>query len=235
MGSARINAVRQRLAFDIDTGYDEVMTDAAESDLTEGVQHNRKYDPKTKRFTEEAGKRIFKPEGGEADYKTFQRKFCKHCAATSDVLFKKLGGADKGFNVVEGSFIYGEGQARNHRWVRDDQGTIYDASRDQFGDTLKIHKINPRDPKYKKYMENSVIKGNTPLGGEKLYELGLNNNKRKIRFNRRYDLRHDQIFNEETGKRKPLAKTLTKGMKAIFGKSARIQMARERLKYVRRT
>ena len=29
MGSSRINAVRQRLAFDIDTGYDEVMTDAS--------------------------------------------------------------------------------------------------------------------------------------------------------------------------------------------------------------
>jgi len=28
MGSARIKSVRQRLAFDIDTGYDEVMTDA---------------------------------------------------------------------------------------------------------------------------------------------------------------------------------------------------------------
>jgi len=72
MGSARIKSVRQRLAFDIDTGYDEVMTDATTSELSEGVQHKRQYDPKTKRFTEEAGRLVFKPEGGEADYKTFQ-------------------------------------------------------------------------------------------------------------------------------------------------------------------
>jgi len=204
MGSARIKSVRQRLAFDIDTGYDEVMTDAAELKSSRNLQ--QAYDPKSKRYTEKG------------------RKLCKNCDPVSQSLFKKLGGADKGYNVVEGSFIYGEGQARKHRWVRDNEGIIYDASREQFGDTPTIHTILPTNPKYKKYMENSVLEGNTPLGStERLYELGLNTNKRKRRFNRRYDLRHNQIFNEGTGKTKPLGKTITKGVKAIFGKSARIQ------------
>ena len=70
MGSSRINAVRQRLAFDIDTGYDEVMTDATTSRLSEG---DKKYDPKTKRYTEERYHQT-------TDIKPYQRKFCKHCA-----------------------------------------------------------------------------------------------------------------------------------------------------------
>jgi len=212
MGSARIKSVRQRLAFDIDTGYDEVMTDAAELKSSRNLQ--QAYDPKTKRYTEKG------------------RKFCKNCDPVSQSLFKKLGGADKGYNIISGIFEHDPGVGRTHRWVRDDQGTIYDASREQFGDTPTIHKINPRDPKYKNYTEQQVLEGNSPLdSSERLRELGLNNNKRTRRYNRRYDKRKDEGFDPKTGGYKPLhtKKRITKGVKAIFGKSARIQTARQRL------
>ena len=159
---------------------------------------------------------------------------------TSNALFKKLGGAGKGYNLVEGAHLLdSEGRARPHRWVRDDQGIIYDASRDQFGDKTTIHKIKPKDPRYNKYMEDNLIDsgdvmedhsnkntGNTPL--EKLTNteygnLWEQNEKRKARWLGQYNQLRDRSKINKVNRLK------TKGMKAIFGKSARIQMARERL------
>ena len=79
-----------------------------------------------------------------------------HCGGTSSAI-KKLFGTKKGKPIMANVHGYQniQGNGVEHAWNRTRDGSIIDASREQFGDEKGVHIIKPDDPRFHEYTELS--------------------------------------------------------------------------------
>jgi len=168
-------------------------------------RRNDEYDPKT-RIYKDKGHNITATESG------------KHCGGTSCALRKMF--PKSKLTEVRGDVKY-EGRHEDHMWSINEKGTIIDASRDQFGDTKGVHIIKPNDKRYHTYTQSSPEPFYDTFGSSPIKK----------------ELAKQHIKRQRRRTNKNVSKLLEEKVSlsdSWFQKSARIQMARERLAIVRK-
>ncbi len=176
------------------------------------MQHSAKtrgdiYDAKTGTYYESSqGRRLCSKDDGNV------RETKMHCGGTSHAI-KKLYGTNKGKPIMANVHGYQniQGHGVEHAWNRTRDGSIIDASREQFGDTKGIHVIKPDDPRFHEYTELSEYSKGGAQYGEftvpiKNREIREQNDKRV----KRWQNRNTQDYYEDEALKKFLHNSMEK-------------------------